>query len=127
MLRSKEEKVAIILAKEIVDKYNCECKVIQDKGNNYLYLFSKKIDVLLTVCNTNKKRVIKVEEILIDKKYRNKGICTNLINTMKNIVLENDATLGLWCEINNKKLFNFYSRMGFKYIETLNDDWLEFN
>ena len=65
--------------------------------------------------------------ILINKKYRNKGICTNLINTMKNTVLENDATLGLWCEINNKKLFNFYSRRGFKYIETLNDDWLEFN
>lgn len=127
MLRSREEKVAIILAKEIVDKYSCECKVIQDKGNNYLYLFNKKIDVLLTVCNTNKKRVIKVEEILINKKYRNKGICTNLINTMKNIVLENDVTLGLWCELDNKKLFNFYSRMGFKYVETLNDDWLEFN
>ena len=127
MLNSKEEKVVVIIAKEIVNKFNCECTLIQLNGDNYLYLYNKKINILINVCDTNKKRCIKIEQIEIDEKHRNKGICTNIINTMKMIALKYDVTLGLWCELDNKKLFNFYSRLGFKYIETLKDDWLEFN
>ena len=127
MFNSKEEKVAIMIAREIVSKFNCECSLTRINGNNYLYLFNKHIDLLLTVCDTNIKKTIKIEELLIKEKDRNKGIGTGIINTMKCVALKYDATLGLWCELNNKRLFNFYSRLGFKYIETLDDDWLEFN
>ena len=127
MFKSKEEKVAVIIAKKIAEELNCECVLVEHRGNNFLYVYNEKINILMTVCNTNKKKVIKIEEILIDSKYRNKGVGTMILKIMKIAALENNITLGLWCELNNKKLFNFYSILCFKYIETLEDDWLEFN
>ena len=127
MNRSREEKVAIIMAKHIVDKHNCKCKPIQINGDGYLYLYNKKFDLLITVCDTNKKKCIKIEEILVDKKYRNKGICTELINTIKEVSDEYNVTVGLWSRINDFRLFNFYTRLGFIHTETLRDYWLEYN
>ena len=127
MNRSREEKVAIIMTKHIVDKHNCKCKPIQMNGDGYLYLCNKKFDLLITVCDTNKKKCIKIEEILINKKYRNKGICTELINTIKEVSDEYNVTVGLWSRINDFRLFNFYTKLGFIHVETLRDYWLEYN
>ena len=127
MFNSREEKVAVIIAKKISDKYKCKCKIKEFNGNNYLYLFNKKIDLLITVCDTNKKKCIKIEEILIGEKYRNKGICTKIIQTIKSVALEYNVTVGLWCKKDNNKLFKFYNKLGFKHVETIIDNWLEFN
>ena len=45
MNRSREEKVAIIMANHIADKYNCKCKPIKMNGDGYLYLYNKKFDL----------------------------------------------------------------------------------
>lgn len=127
MNRSREEKVAIIMAKHIVDKHNCNCKPIKMNGDGYLYLYNKEFDLLITVCDTNEKKCIKIEEILINEKYRNKGVCTRLINTIKGISDEYNVTVGLWCRLNDHRLFDFYTRLGFIHTETLRDYWLEYN
>ena len=127
MNRSREEKVAIIMAKHIVDKHNCNCKPIKVNGDGYLYLYNKEFDLLITVCDTNEKKCIKIEEILINEKYRNKGVCTGLINTIKGISDEYNVTVGLWSRINDFRLFNFYTKLGFIHVETLRDYWLEYN
>ena len=127
MNRSREEKVAIIMAKHIVDKHNCNCKPIKMNGDGYLYLYNKEFDLLITVCDTNEKKCIKIEEILVDKKHRNKGVCTRLINTIKGISDEYNVTVGLWSRINDFRLFNFYTKLGFIHVETLRDYWLEYN
>lgn len=127
MNRSREEKVAIIMAKHIVDKHNCNCKPIKMNDDGYLYLYNEKFDLLITVCDTNKKKCIKIEEILVDKKHRKKGICTKLINTIKGISDEYNVTVGLWCRLNDHVLFDFYTKLGFIHTETLRDNWLEYN
>ena len=126
-MTSREQKVAIIVARYISEKYKCKVQPVKFNGDTFLYIHNRKLNLLITVCNTNKGRCIKIEEISIEKPYRNKGPCTDLINSIKEVSDEYGVTLGLWCEFDNKKLFNFYSRMGFKYIETINDDWLEYN
>lgn len=126
-LKSKEEKIIKKAAIYIAKMYKAKCEYVITNGNSYIYINNDKFDLLMTVCKTNKKKCIKIEEILVERKYRGKGICTELLTTLQAIAKKEGITLGLWCEENNKKLFNFYSRLGFKYIETLNDDWLEFN
>ena len=53
MNRPREEKVAIIMAKHIVDKHNCKCKPIQMNGDGYLYLCNviKSIEIKEYVLN----------------------------------------------------------------------------
>lgn len=125
--QSKEEQVAIKISLVIAKELKAEAKVIVDKGNSYIYISNKKFDLLINTCLTNKKRVVKIEEILVGEAYRGKGICTKIINIIEDICKKEDVTVGLWCRKDNKRNFNYYSRLGFKYIETVNDDWLEFN
>lgn len=126
-MRTIEEK-AIIKATIIISKlYNCKHSIISLSNGNFIYVRNKKFDLLMTVCETNKTSCIKIEEFRVEEKYRNKGICTDILDILKNVALRENVKLGLWCDKDNKKLFNFYSRRGFKYIETLNDDWLEYN
>lgn len=125
--KSKEEKACFEMAMEIMAKFNCDCNFAKHNNNNYLYLCNPYIDILLTTCETNTKQCVKVEEVLIKEEYRNKGLGTELYNTMKSIALKFDVNLGLWCDLDNNRLFNYYTRLGFKHIETLNDKWLEFN
>ena len=92
----------------------------------YTYII-KKIDLLLTICYTDGEKCIKIEEVIIDTVYRKKGIYTEMINIMKGIALDHNVKVGLWSKIDNKRLFDFYIRLGFKHVETLDDYWLEFN
>lgn len=124
---TREQKVAILIIEYIGRKYDCKIELIELKGDTFLFAHNNKVNLLITVCETNKTRCIKIEEIFIEKLYRNKGICTDLINTIKEFSNTYNVKIGLWCEANNKKLFNYYSRLGFRYIETLKDDWLEYN
>ena len=55
-----------------------------------------------------------LDEIFIDKEYRNKGIGSLII---QNYVLDNDYNIYLWVYKDNVKAFNLYKRLGFKIKE----------
>jgi len=55
-----------------------------------------------------------LDEIYLEKKYRNKGIGSDII---KNI-LNNDVSVYLWVYKNNTKAFNLYFKFGFSIVET---------
>ena len=126
-MRSNEER-ALIKATILISKiYSCQHSIISLANGNLIYIRNEKFDLLMTVCETDKTMCIKIEEFRVDERYRNQGICTDILELLKEIAIREDVKLGLWCEKDNKKLFNFYSRRGFKYIETVKDDWLEYN
>ena len=55
-----------------------------------------------------------LDEIFIEKEYRNKGIGSSII---KNYVLDNDYNIYLWVYKDNIKAFNLYKNLGFKIKE----------
>lgn len=55
-----------------------------------------------------------LDEIFIEKEYRNKGIGSSII---KNYVLDNDSNIYLWVYKDNIKAFNLYKKLGFKIKE----------
>lgn len=55
-----------------------------------------------------------LDEIFIEKEYRNKGIGSSII---KNYVLDNDYNIYLWVYKDNIKAFNLYKKLGFKIKE----------
>lgn len=122
----KEDFTVRVISKYISEKFEAKIKLIDVNANSYIWIFNKKFDVILTICNTDKVRCIKLEEILINKKYRNKGLGTDLLKSIMNIVKDNDCILGLWCYINNSKGFEYYKKLGFKHIDTKDDYWLEY-
>ena len=52
-----------------------------------------------------------IDEIYLYDEYRNKGIGTNLINSVKN------KNVYLWVYKNNEKAINLYTKLGFKVID----------
>ena len=127
MYSCKEQEVALKLGVFLAKNFKGECNLVGIEGDTFVNVSSKHFELLFTVCDTNKKTCIKIEEILVKKPYRNKGLCTEIMKTIKTVAKIEQITIGLWCDKNNKRLFNFYSRLGFRYIETLDDDWLEYN
>ena len=55
-----------------------------------------------------------LDEIFIEKEYRNKGIGSSII---KNYVLDNDYNIYLWVYKDNIKAFNLYKKLEFKIKE----------
>lgn len=55
-----------------------------------------------------------LDEIFIEKEYRNKGIGSSII---KNYILNNDYNIYLWVYKDNIKSFNLYKKLGFKINE----------
>ena len=58
-----------------------------------------------------------LDEIFIEKEYRNNGIGSSII---KNYVLDNDDNIYLWVYKDNIKAFNLYKKLGFKIKEETN-------
>lgn len=124
---SSEQEVAFNMAVYLAKTYDAKIKFVQLEEDRFIYIGNHKLDILLTVCETDKAKCIKIEEINIKKIYRGAGLFTSIMKSIINISDIEKVKLGLWCEKDNKRLFNFYSRLGFKYIETFKDDWLEYN
>lgn len=127
MTKRKEEVAAVKIGLYLQSEHKCECRFVEEGSDTFLYIYNDKFDLLITVCNTNKKKCVKIENILVNEEFRGNGIFTNLIETLTCIAKIEDVTLGLWCEKDRSRLFNFYTRSGFKFIETVNDHWLEYN
>lgn len=97
-----------------------EIKQIEDYVNNAIFkqlsfykliLFEdKKIGCLLVL---NKEDGILLDEIYIEKEYRNKGIGTNIISN----ILKNNETVYLWVYKANIKAISLYKKLQFQIID----------
>lgn len=123
---NNEQKVAKDIVLFLSNKYHAKVLPFQRSNNNYLIVSNNKFNIVITVCNTDKHRVIKIEEILIEKEYRNKGLGTEILKDIMKISKDNNCITGLWCEINNKRGFDYYSKLGFKLVNKRNDYWFEY-
>lgn len=124
----KTEKEATLTAcMEIGKKYKGRVSNIKHHMNKYIMVEAKEFTILVTVCKTNNKFCVKLEEILVEEAYRGNGIGTDVINIIKRVCEEKGCTLGLWCRLDDNRGFDYYTRLGFKHTETLKDKWLEYN
>lgn len=97
------------LAKEDIDRINNYIiKEIPNLINDYYNIvFNNKIVGCLLL--TRKDNVNLLDEIYIEKDYRNKKIGTSIIKD----ILKNNDTVYLWVYKDNKKAISLYERMGF--------------
>lgn len=122
------EKMATTKASiKIATKYSGKLIPFEHEGNNLLIIDANKFMVAVTICDTNKRKCIKIEEILVNEEYRNEGIGSDILKTYMNTAKEFNVAVGLWCEKDNKKGYEFYKKIGFKHIETTKDYWFEYN
>lgn len=94
-----------------IDNYICESvsAFIKEYKN---IIYNKKIIGSILVRKIDGGLLL--DEIFIDKEYRNKGIGSLII---QNYVLDNDYNIYLWVYKDNVKAFNLYKRLGFKIKE----------
>lgn len=106
--------------------YGSKTGIIENENGVFVMSDGKAVSVLFTICETNKTVCIKLEEIYVEKGFRNKGLGTNTIKIIQGIVRKHRCIIGLWCDKNNKILNQWYKKLGFKFIEQLDDNWYEY-
>lgn len=80
--------------------------------NNYqMILINNKIIGAVSINNIDDG--ILLDEIFIEKDFRNKGIGSNIIKK----IIENYDTVYLWVYKLNYKAINLYKKMGFKIVQ----------
>ena len=94
-----------------IDNYICESvpTLIKEYKN---IIYNKKIIGSILIRKIDDGLLL--DEIFIEKEYRNKGIGSSII---KNYVLDNDYNIYLWVYKDNIKAFNLYKNLGFKIKE----------
>ena len=97
-----------------IDNYICESvsAFIKEYRN---IIYNKKIIGSILVRKIDEGLLL--DEIFIEKEYRNNGIGSSII---KNYVLDNDDNIYLWVYKDNIKAFNLYKKLGFKIKEETN-------
>ena len=94
-----------------IDNYICESiPTLINEYKNIIY--NKKIIGSILIRKIDDGLLL--DEIFIEKEYRNKGIGSSII---KNYVLDNDYNIYLWVYKDNIKAFNLYKKLGFKIKE----------
>lgn len=109
----------------IAMKYGASIMPVSFEGNNMLLIRHDKFDLVMTVCETDKHRVIKLEDLVIGKE-EDQWLEKELLNFMKKICDKNKCILGLWSEINDLKKYDYYKKLGFSHVDTRNDFWFEY-
>lgn len=117
------KEIAVILSM----RCNAGLKYVKFEGQGLLHVHNDIFDIVFTVCKTNKKHCIKIEEIIVQESAREQGICTNILSIFKDVATQRGCSVGLWCKKDDKKNYDYYTKQGFIHVETLNDNWLEFN
>lgn len=94
-----------------IDNYICESvpTLIKEYKN---IIYNKKIIGSILIRKIDDGLLL--DEIFIEKEYRNKGIGSSII---KDYVLNNDYNIYLWVYKDNIKAFNLYKNLGFKIKE----------
>lgn len=80
---------------------------------NYKIIYSKNNKIMGCLLVKNKDDGVLLEELYLEKQYRNKKIGTNII---KGIISKNDR-IYLWVYKLNVKAISLYIKLGFKIIE----------
>ena len=94
----------------------------EDKIKEYIDMSVKEFldDIKMVIINDsiagiflvrNFEDGVLIDEIYLYDEYRNKGIGTKLINSVKN------KNVYLWVYKNNEKAINLYTKLGFKVID----------
>lgn len=122
---TKEHEAVKSIVKHLSVKYHAKVFPFSKDRNNYLIISSEKFDIAITLCNTDKHRVIKIEDFVVNEKYRLKGVGTELMKDILKISKENNCIVGLWCRKNDLFAQKFYKKLGFNHVYTKNDYWYE--
>lgn len=94
-----------------IDNYICESiPTLINEYKNIIY--NKKIIGSILIRKIDDGLLL--DEIFIEKEYRNKGFGSSII---KNYVLDSDDNIYLWVYKDNIKAFNLYKKLGFKIKE----------
>ena len=94
-----------------IDNYICQSVLALIKEYKNI-IYNKKIIGSILIRKIDDGLLL--DEIFIEKEYRNKGIGSSII---KNYVLDNDYNIYLWVYKDNIKAFNLYKKLGFKIKE----------
>lgn len=80
--------------------------------------------IIGSVCIGDLENAKLLDEIYLEKEFRNKGIGTDIIRK----IIENNESVYLWVYKKNKKAVLLYKRLGFKIIdETESRYYMEYN
>ncbi|MGL5348304.1 MAG: GNAT family N-acetyltransferase [Peptostreptococcaceae bacterium] len=102
--------------------------VPSDVGGTVAIVSCNKFDIAITVClGYRNKWCIKIEELIVHEKYRNKGIASELLDNIKILADVEKVKVGFWVRKSRKDLLEFYLKRGFVVKETVDDLWLEYN
>ena len=122
-----EDLVVHAIAKLLEDKFKTTTIGFEHEGDVYIICDSSTFDVVMTVCNTDTKTVVKLEEIVVNEQYRGQGIGTLLIREIQIMCNLKNVTLGLWVRKEKERLLEYYKKLGFKHVATKKDYWLEWD
>lgn len=126
---TNQQKALYGIINYFVKELKCSEKIMPSPiGGNCIWFENKKFDLVITITHGyDNKECVKLEEVIVNPKYRNKGILKEIIYALKKICDIPNAKLGLWVKKDNDKLLEFYQREGFILKETIDDHWLEYN
>lgn len=124
-VNTKEHEAVKQIIRYIIVKYHARVVPFSREENNFLIISSDKFDIAITVCDTDKHKVIKIEDFVVKENYRLKGLGTELMKDILKISKENNCIVGLWCDKNNLLGQKFYVKLGFNHVDTKNDYWYE--
>ena len=118
----KREEILLLLSQLTVapiiseEKFNNIIFNLDNNHNIFVYILNNKIVGMITLLNEQKLirnglKVAHIEDLVVDKHYKNRGIASELINYCLNLV-NNDqyykVILDCSCELEN-----FYKKFGF--------------
>ena len=90
--------------------------LLSDNSVIMLYMIDKSIGGYLVgeIMTIDSRRVFYITYIFTSVKFRNKGIASQLINNVENIVDKKDLSgILLTCDTENKNIYDFYLKKGF--------------
>ena len=97
---------------ELVDKIN-DIIVIEEKGRIQAF-------AIYTIKDRMSQKVLFIEQVIVDKKSRNKGYLKELINYIKKIAKERECSrIELCCWEFNQNAKEVYEHLGFKKQRTI--------
>jgi len=100
------------LKQELVGKIN-DIIVIEEKGRIQAF-------AIYTTKDRMSQKVLFIEQVIVDKKSRNKGYLKELINYIKKIAKESECSrIELCCWEFNTKAKEIYKHLGFKKQRTI--------
>ena len=100
------------LKQELVDKIN-DIIVIEEEGGIQAF-------AIYTTKDRMSQKVLFIEQVIVDKKSRNKGYLKELINYIKKIAKERECSrIELCCWEFNTKAKEIYKHLGFKKQRTI--------